>query len=220
MIVLTLTPHRLLKLCFWGWVILACGRIGFAFLEIADVTSKSFTLFRMDGLLLGSAAALIIRNISNLEKWKPCFRWGVITSLTLYGGTLLMGSQDLTVRYTAISLVGVFVLLTFVSDPNNGFVRRIFETRALCSLGKYSYVMCIFQWPLIPLIAPIVSPAALETWLRHSLFAALVYVLIMFGLTYLVAMASWFLLESKILSLRKLAFPPEIKAKRINSPSP
>jgi peptidoglycan/LPS O-acetylase OafA/YrhL len=203
MIVLALAPNRLFKCCLIAVVVLTCCRVGFSISATHEVASKTFTLFRMDGLLLGSAAALLYNRVGDgLIRYQTGLRVGVVLVGMLFCASLVLGSNDFTVRYFLVSLAGVLLLLATVVAVPHSPERRLFENPILRSLGRFSYAMYIFQWPLIPILAPWISPHQCSSWAGQPLSGAILYVAIMFGLTYVLAMISWYAFESWILGLR------------------
>lgn len=220
MIVLLLAPRQLLKWCLIAFATLAVCRIGFSFAQINDIASKTFTLFRMDGLLLGAVAALVYRHFGyKLWNYQPWFRVGVLVSGMLFCATFVVGKDDFTVRYTLVSLAATFLLLSTLACATDGLERLCFENPILRSLGKYSYAMYIFQLPLIPLLAPWISPAQCTIWAEKPLFGALLYVAIMFSITYLIAVVSWYCFEVQFLNLRKyVSFSHQTRSTRAEAP--
>ena len=73
--------------------------------------------------------------------------------------------------------------------------------------GKYSYAMYIFQNPLVPLMALIVTSNQLETATGSFVAGRVVYVLMMTLVTTLVALASWNLFEKHFLALKDILAP-------------
>lgn len=204
LIVLWLAPRQLLKFCLIAWVALAVIRIGFSVSQLNDLASKTFTLFRMDGLLLGAAGAVVFRQRgTQLTKYGNWLRTTTVLAGMLYCATLVFGKDDFTVRYTLVSIGGLCLLLSTLVCPMSGPERRFFELTTLRALGKYSYAMYIFQLPLIPLLAPWISPTKCALWVGLPIGGALLYVLVMLGLTYVLAMISWRVFEVHFLNLRK-----------------
>ena len=203
LVVFALSKPQLLKTCIVACVLVVIGRVAFAHVTNLEITAKTFTLFRVDGLLLGATAAVLVRNLYRTPTSMIfSLRLGVVVLTLLFLATLIMGKNDLTIRYTIVSLAGTLLLLTVLLSPPNSFENRFFENPVLCSLGKYSYAMYVFQLPLISLLAPWLSPKACESLVGYPLPGAILYIVAMFGITYLLAVLSWFLFESRILGYR------------------
>ncbi|XZE20665.1 acyltransferase family protein [Pirellulaceae bacterium SH449] len=204
MIVLFLKPQQLFKACLIGMGIFALCRIGFVYATQLDETAKTFTLFRMDGLLLGSAAVILTRDQAvQFQPTRSQLRWFVCVCCLAFMGTLVLGKNDLAIRYTIVSLAGTAVLLSIIASQKNDWELRLFENRILRSLGKFSYAMYVFQMPLIPLMKDWISPASCTNLMGNAILGALIYVVTMFCLTYAMSVGSWYLFETKFLNLRK-----------------
>jgi peptidoglycan/LPS O-acetylase OafA/YrhL len=102
-----------------------------------------------------------------------------------------------------VSLLAAALLLSALASPQRSVERRVLECSPMRLLGKYSYAMYIFQLPLIVLLHPWVSSTKLTDLLGSEIIAGIVYVLLMFGITYWVAVVSWHTLERWFLRLRK-----------------
>lgn len=207
-IVFTLSRQRLLQFCLLSCVLVVASRIGFALALELEVTSKTFTLFRVDGLLLGAAAAILFpKSTAYSPKFCSGLRIGGLLLGVLYVLTLPLGQSDYTVRYTIVSLGATVLLLCAINLNKTAIETRLFENSILRSLGKYSYAMYIFQLPLIPLLSAWISPASCELWIGNRLLAALTYIIVMFAITYGLSVVSWCIFESPLLRLRDRLCP-------------
>lgn len=202
LVVFWLAPKRLLPACVVLLVVSALARVGFSFSNLGEVAEKNFTLFRLDGLLMGATAALMIRRVSSLSPYYSRFRIGFGALLVIYAGTLLLGKHDFSVRYTVVSAVATMLLLTTLASPQGAIERRFLENRLLRSLGKYSYAMYVFQNPLIPLLAFVISPASLAVLTGSPLAGGFLYVAVMLALTYGLAWVSWHAFEKWFFRMR------------------
>ncbi len=202
-LVLWLRSEKLLRLCIVATLILAAIRMGCSIGGLGDTTARNFTLFRLDGLLLGSSAAILYREYGDLSKHYSWLRRATIVTTALYGLCVVAIDDDHDVRFVLISMVAMLLLLQALASPSGAIERRVFEFSAMRSLGKYSYAMYVFQYPLIPLLAPILSPKGLTGWIGNPIVAGLIYVAAMFVATYAVAVVSWYTFERHFLALKK-----------------
>lgn len=203
LLVFLLNSRRLLQSCLFALLLFAGLRVLSSYSEIGEVTEKSFTLFRMDGLLLGAMAATGCRLYPQIATRYLLWRVLVVITGSAYLFTLDVGSNDLTIRYTVVSLLATALLFSVLAAPQRSFERLLFESQPMRLLGKYSYAMYIFQLPLIVLLEPWLSPSVLTDIVGSVLLAAAMYIFFMFGITFLIALCSWYLLERWFLDLRK-----------------
>lgn len=203
-IVFCLKPRSLFRVCAVMLVVLTSARIGFSVAELGPVAEKVFTLFRLDGLLLGSMAAILVRELPTWQRHITAYRWTGAILLFLFASTLPLGSNDFTIRFTLISGVAAALLLATLSSSPTSLEKRLLDNTPMRSLGKYSYAMYMFQLPMIPLFAPWVSPDLMTQQIGSPIIGGLAYVVVMFFLTYALAVCSWYGFEMWFLKLRYL----------------
>ena len=202
-VVFALSTRRLLRLCIVAFLIFAIVRICCSMQHIGDATEKSFTLFRMDGLLLGSIAAMMVRSIHELNSYHARFRWYLIVLAGLFAGSLVFGANDFTVRYSLMSGVGMSLLLSTLASPSDSIENRILESKWLQSFGKYSYAMYVFQGPLVAILSPYLDGERILGLGSQPLMNAAISFTAMFAVTYGLAVLSWNYVESPFLRLRR-----------------
>lgn len=184
----------------------AVSRVAFVLLGDNDVAADVLSVFRFDALLLGAAIALWIRAVAEPAK----FRGGAFFFVTLclmFGiGLGVFHLRAFTVTHSLWAGLWSGMLVYLLVSPTQSWVACFFNQGWLRWLGKYSYAMYVFQSPLIPISASIVSVATLQAWLGNLTLAVALYIPIMFFLTCAAAFASWHLLEKHMLRLKKF-FP-------------
>lgn len=201
-IVFLLSPRTLLRFSVSALVVLTALRIGFSLAEFGSVAEKVFTLFRLDGLLLGSMAAIVTREVPSWRDHLRSYRLSFAILFLMLLCTLPLGSNDYTIRFTLVSGVAVALLLASLSSNSKSIEKVLLDNAPMRSLGKYSYAMYVFQLPIVPLLAPWVSPTSLTVQIGSPIGAGVVYVLLMFFLTYALAIFSWYGFEMWFLKLR------------------
>lgn len=182
----------------------ALSRVGLAILGDNSVAFDVLSIFRFDALLVGAIIALLIRKPGGLRSLLP---WTYVAFPALVGVCLAVAVWDLksaTVLHTIVPLAWACLLIWLVESRSTGFLARIFNSPFLQRLGKFSYAMYVFQSPLIPLTASVVSVAGLTTLLGSSLAAGIFYIIAMFVLTYGAAVLSWYTVERHFLNLKRL----------------
>jgi peptidoglycan/LPS O-acetylase OafA/YrhL len=154
-----------------------------------------FTLARLDGLAMGSALAILARGhskgLSALLPW---------AKRILLAAPLLAAMQLLDrVGYPAIVRVSKLTLISLVCaafvvlavEGRGGFLlQRVFASRALRSIGKYSYAMYVFH------------PFLLAGLRRAGLPLGLAGFGVCLVATYLAAWISWSVFERRFLALK------------------
>jgi peptidoglycan/LPS O-acetylase OafA/YrhL len=204
LLVLNCSPRRLLLLS--ACVILGCGLA--RNLPAVQVLAAQYpnmlyrlTPFRVDTLLFGACAALIIRD----ERWAARVRRYMV--LAFASGCVIVAAVVAVARttsahsvpmtrfgYTALGLTcASAVLYATWHTGSSGVVARILRGRVLTSFGKYSYAMYVFHVPLISLVHVHRFPAYVSFPLT---------ILLRIGATYLVALLSWNCVERHFLKLK------------------
>ncbi len=216
------SPRLALRLACVLAVLSSTSRIAFAMLTENGVAPDVLTLFRCDALLIGSTLALQIRTpagLAPLRKWT----WAVLPTCLLIGLACAVTERRVfTISHTLWPLIWACVLIWLLTAAERNWIARLFNLTPLRKLGKYSYAMYVFQSPLIPLTAPVLSVSILTALTSNALVANLAYVAGMFALTLGAALLSWYLLESHCLKL-KAWFPTTGEsrmARQLKTPTP
>ncbi|WP_197355342.1 acyltransferase family protein [Aureliella helgolandensis] len=192
-----------------GLAVMSAGtRVAFATLSSNGVAPDVLSIFRFDALLIGAALALQIRTTRGLEPLKFWVLPVLAVCLAAGMGLDLLGKRMSTVGHTLWPIAWACVCVYLLNATPRHWLARFFNTAGLKNLGRYSYAMYVFQTPLIPLTAGVLSVSLLTGWVGNSLVANLVYMGLMFGLTYGAALLSWNVLERHCLSLKRY-FPTD-----------
>lgn len=167
-----------------------------------DVAAEVLTPLRMDGLALGSWLALVARapgGLAWLKRYAPAV-------LVVFGAAalaaVLLERRFFGLPHTAWACTCGAILVLVVAAPRNSFLGQWGNSPTLQFFGKYSYAMYVFQLPLIALIAPVLTADGMANITGSALAGQLIYCGIMFGLTTLLALASWHLFEKHLLAFK------------------
>jgi peptidoglycan/LPS O-acetylase OafA/YrhL len=167
-----------------------------------DVAAVVLTPLRMEGLVLGSWIALVARGDQGLARLK---RWAQPT--LLFCGLAAVAADVLGRRLFGLPTAawavtcGAFLVLMIVSRRSSPLT-LLGKSKGLQFFGKYSYAMYVFQLPLIYLAAPVLSASGIATLLGSPIAGQAAYCLIMFALTTLLAIVSWYVFEKRVLALK------------------
>jgi peptidoglycan/LPS O-acetylase OafA/YrhL len=195
------SPKALSALCGGMFLFAFLTRI---YLYSKDVPPDSiyvFTLCRLDSLAVGSYLA--VRSVTKQEIF-PAKLW---TFTPFYAGMVIVGlflfgprPETSPVVYTiGLSIIALFFgsLVGANSSPHASFFNR----PILRFFGKYSYALYMFH----PLVRSVVYKAMGEpkVFLQSQLPWQFVFMAVCFGLSVLLALLSWRLLEKPILGLKR-----------------
>jgi peptidoglycan/LPS O-acetylase OafA/YrhL len=179
------------------------GRVAWITLGGNSVAIEVLTPLRMDGLALGGWLALVVRGEGGLAwllRWaRPVAMASALAVLALW----LADKRLLGIPYTLWSVLFGAMLILIVAAPRYSWLRWFGNSRSMRFFGKYSYAMYVFQNPLIPLMAGIVTAPGLAATLGNAWIAQAVYCALMFALTTMLAVASWYLFEKHWLALKE-----------------
>lgn len=123
---------------------------------------------------------------------------------------LMRGFWESTVGFSLVAF-SFSLLIARISKP--GLLRRLMSLRALRTVGKYSYALYVFHFPIQIGLNRTLSTAKLSTY-THSIAAAVLVNMILVGiLSWITALVTWTLIESRFLALKK--YFPESEGRRV-----
>jgi peptidoglycan/LPS O-acetylase OafA/YrhL len=179
------------------------GRIAWLAMGGNGVAIEVLTPMRMDGLAFGGWLALVVRGeggLAWLVRWaKPAAVASGLAVLALW----LADKRLMGIPYTLWSIYFGAMLVLIIAAPRYSWLRWFGNSRPMRFFGKYSYAMYVFQNPLIPLMAGIVTAPGLADTIGNTWIAQAVYCAIMFTLTTAIGVASWFVFEKHWLGLKE-----------------
>jgi len=205
------TPRRILRTC--GVVIVVALVLRIAVWEshwvwgggwLNPSWAYTFLPFRMDSLALGATLAVLIRGrrTEMLAKAAPFVLGlaaaGLLTVFVTGGTTDHEGAGIGTVGFSLIALASGSLLVLAVL--RHGMVYKLFSQQALRTLGKYSYGLYLYHFPLAVLLDPMKPP--LGHLLHSEIVAKVLFVVISLGINLAVAWVSFRFIESPIMNLK------------------
>ena len=108
-----------------------------------------------------------------------------------------------TIGFTLLCAVYGALLVQVVTAPPGSLRARCFEMGWLRSFGNYSYAMYLFHFFIGILALSVFTPGSYP---RFFIPAQIAFWILAIGVTWLLARASWFLLEAPVLRLKR-SFP-------------
>ena len=215
---------------FWPFVVFFAGRRRLAYVCFALIAVSfglrcayannhygklflyTLTPFRLEPLVFGSLAAILVRTRRKLS----LIRSGLFLSGVAIGGVIVLLAVLLkgrstsystlpmaTYGYTAFAIIYVSVVLyAYVHSGSSNWLASLLRTRWLRAFGKYSYAIYVFHFPLFRVYGPVVRrvSAVLPEQLRTAFW--LVAVLAGIALSYAVGLLSWNLIEKHFWGLK------------------
>jgi peptidoglycan/LPS O-acetylase OafA/YrhL len=175
------------------------------------LAAYTLTPCRADALAAGGFVAYLVRSELTRDRLGRLSRVVFLVSAAALA-TLCAARHGLHFEDPIISTVGfsfiasmyaALVAATFLA-PDRGALRRLFEARALRTLGKYSYGVYVFHQPLAAMMerAGWVFPRLPRTFGSH-LVTEIAVTVAGGGLSLALAAASWHLFEERFLRLKK-----------------
>jgi peptidoglycan/LPS O-acetylase OafA/YrhL len=166
----------------------------------------------MDALAFGGLLALMSSDRALAIRLRPLisiaatFAMVALPAICISSGTTALSVPMLSIGYTCLGLVSTcFVWKASESSGENRWLNRLLRLSALRQLGKYSYGIYVLHYPIVILLLMARENLAPRFPLAEKSGLFLLLSLIFgFGLSYLAALASWFLLEKRALKLKNL----------------
>jgi peptidoglycan/LPS O-acetylase OafA/YrhL len=200
-------------------VVLLASRAAYVHATGRCITAYVATPFRLDGLLLGSAAAVWVRSSRFVDFCRRRAWWGIaLTAVVSVAGYLPTGWQIDTafvasIGFTLLAVAGTVLVVVCCAAPRHHPIRRAFELPLLRFFGKYSYGLyalnlTVFDWLLYRVSVPV------HARLHSVLFSALVAKLVTLAACVVAAMLSWHLYEKHFLRLKRFFRYPALASPR------
>ncbi len=177
--------------------------------EIGRGAAYGFTFARWDALALGSLLALL-----KVEKRIPALLSQYSYRLLLLMVGLILIQIGFLHNFTSVesgfnllnqttSAMVFFVLVFIVYSKTDSILVRSLEWPIFKYIGKYSYAMYLFHLPLIIVWIDYIKPDFSGLPAFKVLLIVLAHYLVIFGITFLLALVSWKLLEHPLLKLKR-----------------
>jgi peptidoglycan/LPS O-acetylase OafA/YrhL len=179
---------------------------------VASKAVYSFTICRWDALTLGAIVAVAARDRS----------WAAVLIRLLWPGTLVLlasvlalgawrhgyGSRDWAIETVGQSIVAALsaTVIALAISPGFGAPAACYRTLghpALRAVGKYSYAIYVFHFPLTHAVVRWLPKAVINAGGLASVAMFTATFIAVFAVSFAVALVSWRLLEQPALGLRR-----------------
>jgi peptidoglycan/LPS O-acetylase OafA/YrhL len=204
LVVYLLSRRNLFRLCVALCILEPLLRIALLHYGVSPWALRQLTHTRLDTLLYGAMAALLLRE-ANLVRHRFLFYALPVLSVAFLlivacrvGFLPFEGKESVIFGYSALGLL--FATGVYQAACTRGRFYSLLSTRFLRRFGTYSYAIYIFHWP--------VAQAYEAVTLQRLAFlprpvAALCCFAVVLCLSSGLAVASWFLFESRFIGLKK-----------------
>jgi len=219
-----LLPRRhLFRLCITLCAFLPVLRLVMILAGERNWAIRQYTFTRVDSLIWGAIAALLIRDIHLAASYRRCAKVLVGLSTLALGAILLRdgfipyeGSETLVVGYSAFGVL--FSALIYRSVTTPGSVSAFLSGKLFRWFGKYSYAIYVFHWPITQAYTALVTKRIpIESPYLSALCCFAFVTLVSSGIAYL----SWHLFEKRVLALKRFFEyeRPELSTKQRVAPT-
>jgi len=166
----------------------------------------TMTFTHLDGLAIGAILAIAWRDpprLAPIARYMPFAAIAALLGLCairVVDGDLFFWSKHMAVYgYTLIAILGGSLLLYAVQAGPDAPVNRFFTSRFMTQCGKYSYALYLIHVPVTSVVFAVVRRLAP----LPDAATLLVGSGLSFGVSWLLAVASWLLFEKRILALKR-----------------
>jgi peptidoglycan/LPS O-acetylase OafA/YrhL len=225
-LVFLLPSRRLMAVCCAFILSAFCVRLGLGWAR-QPLAAYILTPARIDSLAIGAILALLARQPDGLWAWRR-FAWvvavgaGAALAVTMGWRDGLSAEDPLvyTIGYTLLACFFGALLTLAVTASAGSTMARVFSSRTLRFVGRYSYGLYVFHHPILILASRnFFTVADLPIVWGSQLPALGVYIALTGGLSLAAALSSWHFYESRFLNLKE-RFPYSRKGSAARSLKP
>ena len=217
-LVVLLIPSRwLLRTLLCAELAVIAGRAWWVFHHGASMTVNIATITRMDGLLVGAACAVAVRQFrfsSRAVVLLPSISAFCLALYLVLGRIDRANSGDTFNSYYGLPLLaiafGAAVLAAVLTDSERSWVQTTLRYKPLTSVGKYAYGIYVFHVPVFYFVNTLTGNAPRPAWQHYFLM------LTQFAISFGIAWLSYHFFEKRFLAL-KGRFEPERSSERKRS---
>lgn len=181
---------------------------------------------RLDALLLGGALAWLVRtprSLGQLREWLRPVTYGALATLVVlfaWRGSARNDPYMQVIGYLALSLLSVALIARALPRLSSAGAptafQRALQNRPMQAIGKYSYAIYIFQYPIILALETMLAAYAPALAEQAPLSVAVGLFVAASLLSIGAARLSWVVLEAPALSLKRY-FPRRAASGRVTA---
>lgn len=167
-----------------------------------------YTFSRIDGLCIGCALSLIRRIDSGFI---VSYSWKILAAVAGLNCLLLALKYALNINFPYIELAGytsiaiVFgVLVTKAIAPEPNLVNRYLNNQTFRFLGKISYSLYVFHWPIYLILFPMLTHMFGDFLFLSNSSNEMLSAIVSTISALIVSIASYYLIEKYFLSFKKV----------------
>lgn len=207
-VVLRVPPKRLHQVCIVLIVVSCASRLLLTSFGAAPVAVYTLTFCRLDGLAAGALVALLARTgrIATIGRWLIPLALGSILIFAVMMCRRELGlptSVSAGFTYLAVSGISSSAILAILASPKF-LVSKVFTLAPLRALGRYSYAIYLFHYPIAALLRDkVLVVQKLPLVWGSSLPSQAAFDLIAIGLSFAAATLSWHAYEQWFLRLKR-----------------
>jgi peptidoglycan/LPS O-acetylase OafA/YrhL len=200
-----LTPRRRLAMLCWTAILAATAARYGAVWGDQFAAARVLTLYRMDALAAGGLLAVIVRTANFIPARCPSrASWVALasgTALIVLAIVHTTFNPDtpwvLTLGMTLLIVLYSSVLMLALTARPRSWVNRFFSTPPLVGLGKYSYAVYVFHYPITLALAFYFTLPEASHYSEQLAFAAMCL-----ALSFGAALISWHFVEQPFHKLK------------------
>lgn len=176
-----------------------------------------FTLCRLDTMASGGLLALLVRREQGLDRlMKPALWAGGAAAVLAVPVLLKMAEQQTNAhgplrwvsdsfKYSVLAILCAALLVRTLGAGRGTVLHRLFSTRFMKFLGKYSYGLYVLHALFVPALerSSFFSVEALSVRWGSAFLGRLSYVVLASGIAMIAALLSWHLCEKHFLKLKR-----------------
>jgi peptidoglycan/LPS O-acetylase OafA/YrhL len=201
----------LVKLCV---ALIACAglfRVVLRWHGVSPPALYTLTPARMDVLLVGALAALLVRGPASREQLREYVRAALAAGVGLLSlaviadrGVTGNGRMMQTLGFTGIALIAFSVILMTRTMPQGGRLRTVLRSRTLMFFGAYSYALYVLHYVVRNAVFQVFPPLESLPPAAGLLFPwAVLRGACAVGIAIALSLASWHLVERRCLALKR-----------------